>query len=535
MSFISLDFIYIFLPIVLICFIYINKKHPKLEVFFLLAVSLFYCGYVDFNAALILVCSISINYTIAYVIRLLGTKRSKLILLTIGVLLNVLTLFWLKFSLETSFGNVQGTTNESNVFLEVGIPLGISFYTFYQISFLVDTYKSKTKLLGFFKYSLSASMFSQLPAGPILNYNDGLTQFGQVGKRAFQWTSLYKGLSLFTLGLMKKVFLADYLSNIVNQLHHSVRMGQELNALETVGATWGFLLQVYFDFSAYSDMAIGLGLCFGFTFPINFNSPLKAKSLSDFILRWHMSLIGFTRTYIFLPVSKIVKNNTKGKAVRRQFIGWVVGLQASYLIINIWHAPTLMLVLHGLILGAFLVVAQVISMRLSNITQMKSSGSLWSPRLKVGLSRIVVLSTASLFTVLLKVRSFQEMNTLLAGFTRLPQFDHDPETGSLFSKLTDLIVSNRLFPSVQEPIELFGANFLIIPILPFLGLLSLIAFILPSTMQIFEFVRMPEGKWYSKLVWKPTMIWGLVIGFTLALYLMLGNESLTRDFMYGGF
>lgn len=535
MSFISLGFVYIFFPVVLICFYYINRRQPKLQTYFLLGTSFFYCGYVDLNAALILACSISVNYIIARALWLQQKQRLRAVLVTTGVLLNVIILLWFKFSLEASFGNVNKAADGQSIFLEVGIPLGISFYTFYQISFLVDIYKSQLRPLGFFQYSLSASMFSQLPAGPILNYNDGLSQFGQIGQKQIEWTSLYKGISLFTLGLIKKVFLADNLGGIVNQLHQAVNAGQELNILETVAATWGFLLQLYFDFSAYSDMAIGIGLCFGFTFPINFNSPFKATSLTDFISRWHMSLIGFTRTYIFMPVSKMVKKRAKGKAVRRQFIGWMVGLQAAFLVINIWHAPTLMLVLQGLVLGLFLVLVKIFSIWMGNLGRKLPVRFGPSSKLKAWLGRLVVLSTASVFAVLLKTRSFQEMKILFQGFSHLPQDRSSSASEGLIAKISVFLSSDMLFPSVDKSIKLFGFNALVIPVLPFLVFLSIIVFFLPNTMQVFELVRMPKSRWYSSFIWKPNMNWGLVIGLMLALYLMLASEGLTKDFMYGGF
>lgn len=535
MSFTSLDFIYVFLPIVLIGFYVINRSYPKLQVFFLLSASLFYCGYVDLTAALILAGSITANYGLAYTIRALSKASLKRLLLILGVSLNVAVLLWYKFSLETSFRNADVAAGQNNVFLDVGIPLGISFYTFYQISFLVDTYKSDTEFLSFFNYSLSASMFSQLPAGPILNYNDGLTQFGNIGRKSIEWNKLFKGISLFSMGLVKKVYLADYLATAVNQLHFAVSDGRELNALEAFVATWGFMVQLYFDFSAYSDMAIGLGLCFGFTFPINFNSPLKASTFSDFISRWHMSLIGFTRTYIFLPVSKEVKKIARGKAVKRQFIGWMAGLQVSFLVINIWHAPTLMLVLQGLFLGVFFVVVKVIDMKVSNVIRLPSFHNTWIGRLKGILGQILVLSTITVFAVLLRTRSFEEIRVLFAGFGRVPQLEPHLETTSFLSGIVEVFTSDALFPSLIEPVKLLNADSLAIPVFTFLTLLSFIVFKFPSTMQLFGFVNMPEKRWYSKLLWKPNLTWGTIIGFILALYTMLMNEDLTKDFLYGGF
>lgn len=535
MSFTSLDFIYIFLPLVLTGFYLINKTYPRLQVFFLLGVSFFYCGYVDPTAALILACSIGLNYSLAHTIRRLKGKGAKQALLTTGILMNVAALLWYKFSLETSFRNVEAAAGQGNVFLDIGIPLGISFYTFYQISFLVDTYKSEAQFLGFFNYGLSASMFSQLPAGPILNYNDGLTQFGQVGTRAIEWTKLFKGLSLFSLGLVKKVYLADYLGTAINQLHYAVSTGQELNALEAFVVTWGFLVQLYFDFSAYSDMAIGLGLCFGLTFPVNFDSPLKASTFGDFISRWHMSLIAFTRTYIFLPVSKKVKKMARGKAVRRQFIGWMVGLQVSFLVINIWHAPTLMLVLQGLFLGVFFVVVKVLGMGIGNLMSRQSLQNKWVDGLKNVLGRVIVMASISVFAVLLKTKSFEEVRRLFSGFKKWPVFDADSKTNGFSNRVLELFTSDRAFPTVEEPIKFLDAGSLPIPVFTFLMLLSLIVFIFPSTMQVFGLIRMPENRWYSKLSWKPNLIWGLLVGLLLSLYAMFANEDLTKEFLYGGF
>ncbi|WP_341225342.1 MBOAT family O-acyltransferase [uncultured Arcticibacterium sp.] len=396
----------------------------------------------------------------------------------------------------------------------------------------MDTYKSETKLLDFFKYSLSVSLFSQLTAGPILNYRDGFSQFDQIGKKPFDYENLSRGISLFTVGLLKKVLLADSLATITSQLHHAISMGKELNTLESIGATWGFLLQLYFDFSAYSDMALGLGLCFGFTFPINFNSPLKATSFSDFISKWHMSLINFTRNYIFLPISKYVKKKAKGKAVRRQFIGWAVGLQASFLVINIWHSPTLMLILQGLVLGLFLIIVNVIGKSISRISITPKKTSIRIKRLKAVLGHFLVLSAASIFATFLRISNFNELSTLFHGFFRLPKLETDNtlliETTSHFAYL----ISDRLVPSIQEPITLLGYQTLTIPTIPFLLLLTLIGIFGPNTMQAFGMVVHLEKKWYQNFLWRPSLKWGIFIGLALASYLMIAENTSSLKFLY---
>jgi len=373
---------------------------------------------------------------------------------------------------------------------------------------LVDVYKKQAYSISFLNYLLSISFFAQLPSGPIFTYKKIAPQFKMFGKFVVDCVIIYSGGSLFVFGLFKKIFFADPLGNAIDSLYFNLNQGGALTFEESVFTTWGFLLQLYFDFSAYSDMAIGIGLCLGLKFPINFNSPFKATSLGDYILRWHMSLINFTRDYVFLSVSKGVRKISVGSAVKKQLMGWVFGIFAAYIVIAIWHTPSVDSLISGILIGVI-----VIAVQLGGQYFLPKRKKKYPSQIQILLNRGFLLVVASLAAAALRLDSFVRIGELIAGF------------GILFFQSSLEVSIDVLF---------FGFESLRFPLLLFILIATLIVFYLPNTMELFGLIHVEKEKWYSKYLWKPNLIWGVLMGLFLAFYFIFCYRDV-QGFMYEKF
>jgi len=258
-------------------------------------------------------------------------------ILTIGIIFNIGLIGYFKyydFFLET----VNTVFGLSLTLKELVLPLAISFYTFQQIAYLVDSYRYETKSYNFFSYGLFVSFFPQLIAGPIVHHGKVMPQFRNEATYKIQSSNIAKGLLIFAIGLFKKVGIADHLALYASE---GYRLVDTLTMLDSWLTTLAYTFQIYFDFSGYSDMAIGLGLLFNIALPINFNSPLKATSIKDFWSRWHMTLTQFLTKYVYIPLG----GNRKG--VSRTY----VNIFLVFLISGIWHGAAWTFIIWGVMHG----------------------------------------------------------------------------------------------------------------------------------------------------------------------------------------
>jgi alginate O-acetyltransferase complex protein AlgI len=232
---------------------------------------------------------------------------------------------------------------------KIVLPLGISFFTFTQIAYLIDSYNGKVKSFNFIHYSLFVTYFPHLIAGPILHHKKMIEQFTDTKTQILWAENITIGLSYFTIGLGKKVLIADTFAKYADPIYESVNTGTSPTFfLAWLGAI-AFSFQIYFDFSAYSDMAIGIARMLGVELPINFNSPYKAKNISDFWRRWHISLSNFLRDYLYIPLG----GNRKGQ-VRRYS-----NLMVTMLLGGLWHGANVTFILWGGLHGFFLTVNHI--------------------------------------------------------------------------------------------------------------------------------------------------------------------------------
>lgn len=337
MLFNSYIFIFLFLPLCLAGYFLCNRRELyRIGLLFLAGMSLAFYAYNHVQYVFILVGSILGNWLLAQLILRKRDKNGKL-LLGMGVGLNVIVLFCFKY-LNFTFFNLNRWIGTSFVIEEIILPLGISFYTFQQISYLVDTYRGETKDYTFLEYATFVSFFPQLVAGPIVLHQEIIPQFREKEKKIFNFDNFAAGLYIFATGLFKKVILADTFGTAVTW---GFERPDELSALEIMIVMLSYTFQIYFDFSGYSDMAIGIAKMFNIEIPHNFNSPYKANSIIGFWDRWHMTLTRFLRQYIYFPLG----GSRKGK------IRAYVNVMIVFLVSGIWHGASWTFILWGMLHG----------------------------------------------------------------------------------------------------------------------------------------------------------------------------------------
>ena len=349
MLFNSYEFIFAFLPIVIIGFIGCQKTNSKtLVTSWLIVCSLFFYGWWNPNYLQLILLSIIVNFFLATTIRnfsALRKMRFAKTTLLIGISLNLLLLAYFKYA-NFFIENINLLISNEHSTLNIVLPLALSFFTFQQITYLVDTHKGAVPSHSLLDYCLFVTFFPQLIAGPIVHHKEMMPQFSDANFLKTDSLKIAKGLSLFSLGLFKKVIIADYFSLLANPVFGESSTG-ELTSFTTawVGSI-SYTLQLYFDFSGYSDMALGLALMFGITLPCNFNSPYKANCIIDFWRRWHMTLSGFLKDYVYIPLG----GNQKGNS--RRFINILLTMFLG----GLWHGAGWTFVVWGLLHGTYLII-----------------------------------------------------------------------------------------------------------------------------------------------------------------------------------
>ena len=342
MLFNSTFFIVCFLPLTLIGWYLLKKiNNPIYSKLYLLGMSLWFYGYYNPWYLFILLFSLICNFTISFIFSKTEKTLSRKLTLCIGLFANIGLLFYFKyFNFFIDNCNMLFHTDWS--IEKIALPLGISFFTFQQISFVIDRYRNTAPHYGFLDYGCFVTYFPQLVAGPIVLHNEFIPQLKEQKSKPLNIELFFDGISLFILGLAKKVLLADSLAILVNTEYVNIAYLDAPSAWLTIIF---YMLELYFDFSGYCDMARGLGKMFGFELPENFNSPLMSTSVKDFWRRWHMTLSRFLTTYIYIPLG----GNRKGLTIKCR------NLLIVFLISGFWHGANWTFVVWGLLHGLAMV------------------------------------------------------------------------------------------------------------------------------------------------------------------------------------
>lgn len=366
MLFNSLGFIFIFLPVTLIMFHMLSRRgFGSIALVTLIGASLVFYGWWEPRYLALILVSIATNFALAELLLRIQkqAKRRRKSILFVGVLLNLGALAWFKYAnFFVESGNaLLGTEIHLQQIL---LPLAISFFTFQQIAYLVDTYRSDSAERSFIRYALFVTFFPQLIAGPIVHHKEMLPQFAK-NMSGLKLQNLIVGGTIFFIGLFKKVIIADGVSPYSDTVFVMAANGDMLTFLESWTGALAYSLQLYFDFSGYSDMAIGLARLFGVKLPLNFNSPYKSANIIDFWRRWHMTLSRFLRDYLYFALGGNRHGNTRTYA----------NLMIVMLLGGLWHGAGWTFVLWGALHGFYLLVnhgwrhmvsAKVSAMRESN-------------------------------------------------------------------------------------------------------------------------------------------------------------------------
>ena len=344
MLFNSYEFIFLFLPVTVIVYFFLNKKRMIIasNVWLLLA-SFFFYSWWNIRFLPLLCGSILFNYAIgSFLLRNDSFKRiffAKKTVFVTGIAGNILLLIYFKY-MNFFISNINAIFAVDNKLLYIVFPLGISFFTITQIIFLIDSYDGNFKKYNLLNYALFICFFPCLFAGPILNHREIIPQFESLRKKIINYKSLSLGILLFSIGLFKKVVIADSLGKWANI---GFDTAATLNLFEAWITSLSYTFQLYFDFSGYSEMAIGLGLMFNIKLPVNFNSPFKAVSIIDFWKRWHITLTNFIMNYIYIPILWSFKD--------KNFIKSMIAILIAMLICGLWHGAAWTFVIWGTIHG----------------------------------------------------------------------------------------------------------------------------------------------------------------------------------------
>lgn len=345
MLFNSFIYLFLFLPVTLIVFFAVGRRAPRYAVGWLVFASLFYYSWWNPAYLWIIIASILFNYLVG-VILCQKLKLNKVVLV-FGVVANLIFLGYFKYTsflienLNSLFANDFHVKN-------IVLPLAISFFTFQQIAYLVDSWKGKTRGYYFLDYCLFVTFFPQLIAGPIVHHKEMMPQFLKSSVFRPDYGNISKGLTIFLIGLYKKVILADTAGQYADKYFITTlsEKGGGASFLDAWVAAFSYTFQLYFDFSGYSDMAIGAALMFGILLPINFYSPYKATNMIEFWRRWHITLSQFLRDYIYIPLG----GNRKGIGRRH------VNLMITMLLGGCWHGTGWTFIIWGGLHGVFLVI-----------------------------------------------------------------------------------------------------------------------------------------------------------------------------------
>lgn len=368
MLFNSYEFILAFMPIAVAGFLFVGLFSRAAAIWWLILVSVFfYAWWRPINLAII-GPSLLVNYLLGLWLKRLAADKSKgrtrAIVLTIGILFNIAFLGYFKYA-NFALSVVHDITSASFVFQQVILPLGISFITFQKIAFLIDIAGGRVKSFTAREFLIFVMFFPQLVAGPIVHFTESVPQFQRLTAK-FDKAAFAAGLTLFVFGLFKKVVLADGMAAHVSPIFAYAASGAEPTMIQSWIGAVGYTLQIYFDFSGYSDMACGAALIFGVKLPMNFDSPLKAGNMIDFWLRWHITLTRFLTAYVYTPLTlwlirrRAVRKLPPFKAAGSKLTAFAQVLAfptpTTMLVSGVWHGAGYTFIVWGLLHGVYLVI-----------------------------------------------------------------------------------------------------------------------------------------------------------------------------------
>jgi len=519
MLFNSYVFLFIFLPVTLFGFHIIGKQgHHRIAISWLVGASLFFYGWWNPAYLGLILGSILFNYSVGF--SLLG--RPHKLTLFLGVAGNLGVLGYFKYA-NFFIDNINALTSNDIILEQIILPLGISFFTFQQITYLVDAYRGKTREYIFLHYCLFVVFFPQLIAGPIVHHKEMLPQFAKDALYGLKSRNLAVGFTIFIIGLFKKVVLADGIAVHATSVFAGAEHGVFLTFFEAWGGALAYSFQLYFDFSGYSDMAIGLARMFGIRLPLNFNSPFKATSIIDFWRRWHITLSRFLRDYLYIPLG----GNRKGEA--RRF----TNLMIAMLLGGLWHGAGWNFILFGLAHGTYIVICGAWVKVKKNISD---NSVIKSTVVANSIGRVITFLAVVLAFVPFRAESMDGTRNMLATMLGGHGLSLSPSLIGGFGNAEQWLLEHGVVFDGMFHNHVFGAD-------PKWGIAWVVALflastLLPNTQQLLRRYRpaletykneIPCSR-YRWIEWRPTAPWAL---FTCGIFIIT-ILSLTQasEFLY---
>lgn len=512
MLFNSYFFILVFLPVTLAIFFFLGRRgERRAAIGWLVAVSLFFYGW--WNAAYLglIVTSILFNYSVGTILG--HQKRRSAIrrgMLVFGIASNLAVLAYYKYA-NFFLANLNAVLGTSYGAAEIVLPLGISFFTFTQIAYLVDAWRGEAREYDFLNYALFVTYFPHLIAGPVLHHKEMMPQFGHASILRFDSLNFAAGTTYFVFGLFKKVILADGIAGFASPIFAAASRGEKLSLFDAWGGVLSYSFQLYFDFSGYCDMAIGLALMMGVRLPLNFDSPYKAVNIIDFWRRWHMTLSRFLRDYLYVALG----GNKKGK-VRRY-----ANLMATMLLGGLWHGAGSTFIVWGALHGFYLVVNHGWRTLRQRLGQDLTRSSWWGRTASMLVTFLAVL----VGWVYFRADSMDSAHRMLAGLLSAPDglspFYAKVVASSSLARWAELA---GFHPGVEMLLALAVAT------------LACIAFLAPNTQQFMgHFYWQPRGSAEAlppsvSTAWSLRGRWVLVTG-SAATCALLGMSDVS-EFLY---
>jgi alginate O-acetyltransferase complex protein AlgI len=529
MLFNSLEFILVFVPITLLGFYLLGGRGlQRAAIGWVVLASLFFYGYWDPGAheltdpwrwwPLALICtSVVVNYLIG---EQLLVHRSKALLLT-GAGLNLASIGVFKYAGFFANSIAQLSVDLSYILL----PLGISFFTFQQIAYLVDAYRREVPREGFVNYALFVTFFPQLIAGPIVHHSEVLPQFARRETYRPNVDNLSLGISIFVIGLAKKVILADGIATYATPVFAAAQGGADPTLFEAWGGALAYTFQLYFDFSGYSDMAIGLGLMFNIRIPLNFNSPYKAVNIIDFWRRWHITLSRFLRDYLYIPLG----GSRLGPSRR------YTNLLITMLLGGLWHGAGWTFVMWGGLHGLYLVINHAwhgLRRKLGHdLRRSTMAGRV--------LARSITFLAVVVAWVYFRAEDFDAANRVLAGMIGLNGVQLPASYYGMFGSLAPTLETMGWVFQDTDGFHFGGVNMVV-----FLAALFGIVFLMPNTQEWTGYIapnaeRAEAGELslVGRLTaalprWRPTLVHGSLLGVVLCWCLLAAFAQTPSEFLY---
>ncbi|WP_269543151.1 MBOAT family O-acyltransferase [Cerasicoccus fimbriatus] len=495
MLFNSYEFIAVFLPLTVIGY-YLLARWLSREIAqsWLIAASLFYYGWWNPIYLGLILGSALFNYAIGAAIwNFTRSRNPNLPLLLVGVFANLALLGYFKYA-NFFVDNINSLLEVGWTLDKVILPLAISFFTFQQIAYLVDLYEENSHLYDFREYLLFVVFFPQLIAGPIVHHKEMMPQFEEERTYRLRWENIAVGLTFFAFGLFKKVVIADEIGGQATEVFSAAANGLPLYSWEAWAGALAYTLQIYFDFSGYTDMAIGLALLFGIRLPLNFFSPYKAKNIIDFWRRWHMTLSRFLRDYIYITLG----GNRKGLAMRD------TNIMITMFLGGLWHGAGWTFVIWGVLHGAYLLINhhfKELRKKLSPAKQLSNAKFQPGKIAAIGFTFFCVMMAWVLF----RAENFSTAMTMYEAMFGL--------------------ASGELHMRLFKP-----------QIFIFMAALLAFCWFSPNLPQLMaNYFQPPEGDGAvevkpSRIAWKPNVLWAVITGVVfLIAFLSLSNKS---EFLY---